>query len=240
MSKPGRITLFVDDNGELIETVGESLRSELNYSDFEIACSPQEARRILSERDVGQVISDWRMPPDDGIDFLCEVRREYPSVDCTLLTGHASDLTPEDRSRLGSAGVPLIEKRNLGLHRLAGLVGAPPPPATVAESAVEPQTQDMNDEERLLRRNLRIEQLAGTVQRQREALRMFADDLLEDLRQMRVQKGGCVIGPGEPQTLDDVIREIEELTPEGVRLIKLDREARRRVEQLTNRRRSGK
>lgn len=55
------------------------------------------------------------------------------------------------------------------------------------------------------------------------------DDLVEELKKMAVTPDGVVIGP---QTLEDIIRELENNTPRGVRLRELDAVAREKTKKL--------
>lgn len=80
--------MIVDDE----ELVLESLRSFLSLeSDYELLTyeSPVEALKVLNNRAVDIVISDFLMPGMNGLQFLKEVKKLYPDVPRVLLTGYA-------------------------------------------------------------------------------------------------------------------------------------------------------
>ena len=77
--------LFVDDE----ENILKSLRRELVDSEAEIflARSAEEGFRILERERIDIVVSDYRMPLTDGIEFLGTVRRLYPGAHRVMLSG---------------------------------------------------------------------------------------------------------------------------------------------------------
>ncbi len=87
----GVSVLVVDDEPELAELVSlrlESLRGDLCAT---WATSPRRGLEALRERDVDVVVSDYRMPEMNGIEFFKTVRRQYPDQPFVLFTGKGSE-----------------------------------------------------------------------------------------------------------------------------------------------------
>jgi YesN/AraC family two-component response regulator len=81
---PGKI-LFVDDETSVLK----SLQREFVDTDYEIyvAQSAQEGRRILEEEVIDVVVSDYKMPGMDGIEFLKIVMTRFPATYRVMLSG---------------------------------------------------------------------------------------------------------------------------------------------------------
>ena len=77
--------LFVDDE----ENILKSLRRELADSEAEIflAGSAEEGLKVLERERIDVVVSDYRMPLMDGIEFLGIVRKQYPGAYRVMLSG---------------------------------------------------------------------------------------------------------------------------------------------------------
>src|SRR5688500_11325235 len=84
-----RRVLIVDDDESLVNTVGRILVRK-GY-EIQGALGASVARRILES---GQavpdvVLCDYRMPGEDGVTFLRDVRERWPWVQRILMTGSA-------------------------------------------------------------------------------------------------------------------------------------------------------
>ena len=80
--------LVVDDDS----TVTSSLRILLNlegFTDVAIFNTPVEAVEYLKENPRDVIISDFKMPEMDGLEFLSKARVLYPNASMILLTGYA-------------------------------------------------------------------------------------------------------------------------------------------------------
>lgn len=82
---PTKRVLIVDDEPLVLMALRETLESAGFAVD---ACSsPLQALEKLRESEYPTVISDQRMPEMNGLDFLQEVRRQYPQTARILITG---------------------------------------------------------------------------------------------------------------------------------------------------------
>lgn len=82
--------LFVDDEENVLNALRRVLRNE-GY-DITAVTSAKQALAHMEQQPVDVVISDFRMPQINGIEFLREVRQRYPTTIRMLLTGE-SDTT---------------------------------------------------------------------------------------------------------------------------------------------------
>ena len=80
--------LIVDDERIVTDTLRGYLEFETEYTIYTFQ-SPREALKMLHERPVDVVISDYLMPEMNGLDFLSEVKRIYPDVPRIILTAYA-------------------------------------------------------------------------------------------------------------------------------------------------------
>lgn len=83
--KPTHTILCVDDEQNVLASLNRLLRKE-GYRILS-ASSGAEALNVIKENDVHLVIADHRMPEGSGIDFLAQVRAEFPDVIRIILTG---------------------------------------------------------------------------------------------------------------------------------------------------------
>lgn len=82
------VILIVDDEEMVTESLGSFLQMETDYQ-VVMFQSPLEALKMLHQRQVDLVISDFLMPEMDGLHFLSEVKKMYPEVPRVLLTAYA-------------------------------------------------------------------------------------------------------------------------------------------------------
>ena len=85
MAKPK--ILLVDDEANVLK----SLKRLFIDSDYKIftAGSGDEGMQICAREDIALVISDYRMPSMNGVQFLAKVKEEYPSTIRIILSGYA-------------------------------------------------------------------------------------------------------------------------------------------------------
>ncbi len=97
---PRQTVLVVDDEKNTREGLGRALRR-----DYEVvlAESAETALAALAERPVDVMLSDVRMPGEDGLALLREVRRRHPDVVVILLTAYGNVETAVEAMKFGAA-----------------------------------------------------------------------------------------------------------------------------------------
>ena len=110
-----RTILVADDSPEVVYVVSRTLEE----AGFRVlsAGTVRDALDVLDlQPDVGLVLSDIRMPGEDGFDLWRVLRHRFPSMPVILMTGHA--VTPDD---MVPRGASILEKP-LDLDALERLV----------------------------------------------------------------------------------------------------------------------
>ncbi|MDF2961333.1 MAG: yxjM [Paenibacillus sp.] len=82
--------LIVDDHKHLVE----SMATTIPWEQYEVtqvykAYSGQQALETISRNHIHILITDIRMPVMSGLELIEEVRKNWPFIDCILLTGFA-------------------------------------------------------------------------------------------------------------------------------------------------------
>ncbi|MFB6269015.1 MAG: response regulator, partial [Halobacterium sp.] len=93
--------LHVDDEPDFAAMAGEFLEREDDRIEVVTATTASEGREVLASQDVDCVVSDFDMPRQNGIEFLEDVREDYPDLPFILFTGKGSE---EVASEAFSAG----------------------------------------------------------------------------------------------------------------------------------------
>lgn len=93
--------MLVDDEVRYLETTGKLL-SKKGY-DVQTAASGPEALEKLTKQNVNVVILDVKMPGMDGIATLKEIKKQFPSVEVIMLTGHATVESAIDGLKAGAS-----------------------------------------------------------------------------------------------------------------------------------------
>lgn len=87
--------LLVDDEPNILNALRRSIRTlDVQQIDdeapvFELFTSPEEALRRCEEQDFDLVISDYRMPSMNGVEFLARVMETQPAVPRMIVSGQA-------------------------------------------------------------------------------------------------------------------------------------------------------
>jgi DNA-binding NtrC family response regulator len=85
--------LFVDDEVDVLDALGRSMRRERPVWDMMFVSSGAQALEVLSLRPSDLVVSDLRMPGMDGAVLLEHIKRDFPKTTRVVLSGYAdSDL----------------------------------------------------------------------------------------------------------------------------------------------------
>lgn len=100
MSHTSKATiLVVDDEKSTRDALGRALRGE--YAVF-LAENAAAALSVLEKESVDVMLSDVRMPGEDGLSLLRTVRGRFPSVACILLTAYGSVETAVEAMKSGA------------------------------------------------------------------------------------------------------------------------------------------
>ncbi len=91
--------LIVDDEKNTRDGLRRALSREYEVFAAESAAA---ALRVLEEHQIDLMLSDVRMPGEDGIELLKQVRGRYPATACVLLTAYGSVETAVEAMKLGA------------------------------------------------------------------------------------------------------------------------------------------
>ena len=80
--------LLVDDETDFLNTLLK--RMQRRNVDVQGVGSGESALAWLKAHKTDVVILDVRMPGMDGIETLCEIKKQFPLTEVIMLTGHAS------------------------------------------------------------------------------------------------------------------------------------------------------
>lgn len=93
--------LLVDDEERFLSTTKKLLAKQ--GVDALTATSGHEALEILKKNSVHVVILDVKMPGMDGIAALKQIKKEYPTVEVIMLTGHAAAESAMEGLKFGAS-----------------------------------------------------------------------------------------------------------------------------------------
>jgi two-component system, probable response regulator PhcQ len=98
MAKPVCV-LVLDDEGNILS----SLKRVFFEEPFDVVTTahPFEAMQLIAEKKIKVVITDQRMPMVSGIQFLKEVRENFPDTIRILLTGYADNQVAQEAVSVG-------------------------------------------------------------------------------------------------------------------------------------------
>lgn len=92
--------LIVDDEKNTREGLKWALENQADR--VFLAANGEEALNILSEEQIGLVLSDLKMPKMTGIELLQKVHEEYEQTEFIMLTGHGTVETAVDAMKMGA------------------------------------------------------------------------------------------------------------------------------------------
>ncbi|MEE4246445.1 MAG: nitrogen regulation protein NR(I) [Kangiellaceae bacterium] len=84
-----RPILIIDDDHSIRWVLSEALQEEKLI--VETADSAESARKLLANKEFSVIITDIRMPGEDGFSLLQSIKRQYPNLPVIVMTAH-SDL----------------------------------------------------------------------------------------------------------------------------------------------------
>ncbi|MBI4309913.1 MAG: response regulator, partial [Candidatus Omnitrophica bacterium] len=91
--------LFLDDEESIIDGVQRLFIRE-PYGIFGTT-SPDQAREAMAKEKIKVVVSDYRMPDISGVEFLREVKGQYPDIVKILFTGYTDFSAAEEAINVG-------------------------------------------------------------------------------------------------------------------------------------------
>ena len=83
--------LFVDDEINILKSLRRAfMQANLNLF---IASNPEEAFDVLRQDSIDLIVSDYKMPGMNGLQFLQEIKNKYPSIIRVMLSGYVDNAT---------------------------------------------------------------------------------------------------------------------------------------------------
>ncbi len=83
---PPRRILVVDDELDILESLQELLQAAIENVEVLVAPSGQEALEVLDKERVDLIVSDFKMPGMNGMEFLRTAKDALPTVPRVLMT----------------------------------------------------------------------------------------------------------------------------------------------------------
>ncbi len=225
-------TLFVDDASWLLDSIRSTLE-RLGFGNVRTAKSAAEADKVIKTETIQHVVSDLRMPAQRGNQFLLNLKRQRPDLRCTLLTGFVSDLTDEDRRALKAADIRVADKSQVDTQWVADLVGLDlkeePPDLNIPAITSLDAEETTSAADRIAAYRLELETLQQSLVGKERLVRVLAQDFLDELAQYDDLDAKTIIGSPDLMSINDLIGEITRQSALGLRILELDRAARRRL-----------
>jgi response regulator RpfG family c-di-GMP phosphodiesterase len=114
--------LLVDDEPDILESFRAVVEASLPGTEVLTALSGRDGLAVLAMRKVDLILSDFKMPGMDGIEFLVRAGKLHPTVPRAMYTAFADD---ELRRRaIAEAGVDAFMSKSLDLAGLVARVKA--------------------------------------------------------------------------------------------------------------------
>jgi DNA-binding NarL/FixJ family response regulator len=85
--------LFVDDDKNLLDGLRRSLHSKAGEWEIKYTQSAHEALALCEKESFHCVVSDYKMPEMDGLEFLAKIKEKHSSIKLILLTGQSEEET---------------------------------------------------------------------------------------------------------------------------------------------------
>ena len=119
--KKDSMTVMVVDDQKFILDILKKILERDGYAVVAYT-SAREALKMLGEINVDIIISDISMPEMDGLEFLAQVKKQYPKIRMLMITGHSGKYKEESVIDAGADGFIAKPFKNLEIIReLQGL-----------------------------------------------------------------------------------------------------------------------
>jgi DNA-binding NtrC family response regulator len=115
-----RVVLVVDDDNDILESLVDLLTAQVPNLRCLVATSGAQALPLLERERVDLIVSDYKMPGMDGVEFLKQARARAPRVPRILLTAFA-DLAIAIQA-INEAGVEMFFTKPLDPDRVVAVV----------------------------------------------------------------------------------------------------------------------
>lgn len=107
-----RRILLVDDEEDILSSLKALFEAEVLKATVRTATRAQDALKFLGAEPFALVITDYRMPGMDGLDFATEVRRLDPNVPIIMMTAFP-DPTLADKAKAAGVGLLIVKPFDL-------------------------------------------------------------------------------------------------------------------------------
>lgn len=141
--------VHVDDEPGFAELVSKHLTRQDDTFEVHTATGPAAGLDLLETFDVDCVVSDYDMPNRNGIEFLADVRADYPELPFILYTGKGSE---EVASEAISAGITDYLQKQPGSDQY-----------TVLANRIRNAVESYRSRQELRERNRRLETLISNL-----------------------------------------------------------------------------
>lgn len=126
----GKVVLLVDDEPDILESMELVLLRDLPEVPVVTARSGAQALEIIRSRDVGVVVTDYKMPGMDGLALTREIRKLRPEMPIMMMTAYPDPSLAT--KAVTEYGVGLMVAKPFDIDFLVGtiqsmLAGGPPP-----------------------------------------------------------------------------------------------------------------
>jgi len=101
--------LIVDDDPQTLLSLFSSIKRHDLHNKVFIAKNAETGIKQFKERDFSLVICDYRLPRMNGLNFLSQIKNEYPNTKRVLITGLLNDELKEEAMNNASV-TTIIEK----------------------------------------------------------------------------------------------------------------------------------
>lgn len=104
-----RTLLLVDDEADILDALASVMQAELGDDNVMLASSGAAALRIMQNRRIGVIITDYRMPGMTGLEFVTKARQIDPDVPAMMMTAYPDPEIIEAAKRDLGISVVLIK-----------------------------------------------------------------------------------------------------------------------------------